>query len=150
MDFTNDTLVFLCVDSSKNSLCALQWFYEHYYQRDHVIGLVHIHSPRQNSETADRTQMDASLQESSAIIQQYLDLCATNGIKVKIFSTPKSESIGRTICDLVKEHRPSSVVMGQRGLGTIKRTIYGSVSDYVLHHAKIPVLIVPPEKEQKK
>ena len=33
------------------------------------------------------------------------------------------------------------IVMGTRGLGTVRRTILGSVSDYVLHHAHCPVII---------
>ena len=36
------------------------------------------------------------------------------------------------------------VVLGARGLGTIKRWLLGSVSERVLHHAKCPVLVVPP------
>lgn len=34
--------------------------------------------------------------------------------------------------------------MGSRGLGTIRRTILGSVSDYVVHHANVPVVVCPP------
>jgi nucleotide-binding universal stress UspA family protein len=33
------------------------------------------------------------------------------------------------------------VVMGTRGQGTVRRTIMGSVSDYVAHHSKVPVLV---------
>ena len=35
------------------------------------------------------------------------------------------------------------IVMGSRGLGTVKRFLLGSVSDDVCHKAKCPVLIVP-------
>jgi len=33
------------------------------------------------------------------------------------------------------------VVTGTRGEGTIARTIFGSVSSYVVHHATRPVLV---------
>ena len=33
------------------------------------------------------------------------------------------------------------IVTGTRGLGKIRRTILGSVSQYVVHHANVPVLI---------
>ena len=36
------------------------------------------------------------------------------------------------------------VVVGSRGLGTMQRAFLGSVSDYVVHHAKCPVVVVPP------
>ena len=36
------------------------------------------------------------------------------------------------------------IVMGSRGIGNIRRTILGSVSDYTVHHADVPVTIVPP------
>jgi len=57
---------------------------------------------------------------------------------------------GESIVDLAREERASLVVLGTRGLGTIRRTILGSVSDYVLHHVHCPVAIcshmpgVPP------
>ena len=70
-------------------------------------------------------------------------------MKVRVLSQEKSESdsVGRAICDLVKELAPTCVVIGQRGLGAVKRTLFGSVSDFVLHHAHVPVVIVPPPKQ---
>ncbi|KAL3308219.1 hypothetical protein Ciccas_013254 [Cichlidogyrus casuarinus] len=51
---------------------------------------------------------------------------------------------GEAICSHAKEAGMDVVVIGNRGLGTMKRAILGSVSEYVLHHASIPVALVPP------
>ena len=48
---------------------------------------------------------------------------------------------GQVINEAARQQKASMVVMGTRGLGTLRRTILGSVSDYVLHHAHCPVLI---------
>ena len=155
------TLVFLCIDESVHALRALEWFRDHFYRKNHIVGIVHIHPPlpqlwrsmdnNLNLGVGDTEQGEAVLQQqkSSSLIQDFLNRCVTYGMKVRLFSHEKNESVGRTICNLIKEHQPSCLVMGQRGLGTVKRTIYGSVSDYVLHHAHIPVVIVPPPQTRK-
>jgi len=48
---------------------------------------------------------------------------------------------GESIVELAREERVSMVVLGTRGLGTLRRTILGSVSDYVLHHVHCPVAV---------
>lgn len=48
---------------------------------------------------------------------------------------------GETIIQEAKDNEASLIVMGTRGLGNIRRTILGSVSDFVLHHAHCPVTI---------
>ena len=52
---------------------------------------------------------------------------------------------GEAICDLVKECDLDLCVMGSRGIGAIRRTFVGSVSDYVLHHSHVPVIICPKQ-----
>ncbi len=42
---------------------------------------------------------------------------------------------------VAEEINAGLVVLGTRGLGSVRRTILGSVSDYVLHHAHCPVTI---------
>ena len=49
---------------------------------------------------------------------------------------------GEGVIDLVKEHKPDILVIGSRGLSAFRRNFDTSVSEYVYHHAKIPVLIV--------
>ena len=50
---------------------------------------------------------------------------------------------GEAICGVIKECEADLVVMGSRGMGAIRRTFVGSVSDYVLHHSHVPVIICP-------
>ncbi|UII56795.1 universal stress protein [Cytobacillus spongiae] len=47
------------------------------------------------------------------------------------------------ICTAAKEDSATSIIMGSRGLGAIKRTLLGSVSYGVLHDSPCPVTIVP-------
>ena len=48
---------------------------------------------------------------------------------------------GHVIVDKANEEHAQMVVMGTRGMGTVRRTLMGSVSDYVVHHAHCPVII---------
>jgi nucleotide-binding universal stress UspA family protein len=63
-----------------------------------------------------------------------------DGIRVKIIiiSAKATHEIIKTInnesCDLV--------VMGSRGLNTLKSILLGSVSNYVIHHTKCPVILI--------
>ena len=54
-----------------------------------------------------------------------------------IFSSKPGELIVHTS----NEEKAMMIVVGCRGLGKVRRTILGSVSDYVLHHATCPVFI---------
>ncbi|GFR76878.1 universal stress protein MJ0531 [Elysia marginata] len=48
---------------------------------------------------------------------------------------------GETIVKVSKEEEVALIVLGSRGMGTLRRTLMGSVSDYVMHHSHIPVLV---------
>ena len=36
-----------------------------------------------------------------------------------------------------------AIIIGTRGRGAVKRALLGSTSDYVVHHATVPVMVVP-------
>ncbi|XP_052099990.1 universal stress protein Sll1388-like isoform X2 [Mytilus californianus] len=48
---------------------------------------------------------------------------------------------GPGIVDVANKENAKYIVVGSRGLGKIRRTFLGSVSDYVLHHALVPVIV---------
>jgi len=49
---------------------------------------------------------------------------------------------GYTIVKYAKDKKFDIIVIGARGRGSIKEIFFGSVSNYVLHKASMPVLIV--------
>jgi nucleotide-binding universal stress UspA family protein len=55
--------------------------------------------------------------------------------------TGTSGSPGEFIIKVAKEEDVDMIIMGARGLGKLKKTILGSVSDHVLSKSKVPVLI---------
>ena len=48
---------------------------------------------------------------------------------------------GQVLCSAAVEEKAIMIVMGTRGMGKIRRTILGSVSDFVVHHASCPVVV---------
>ena len=57
------------------------------------------------------------------------------------YKTAYGAKPGEALVHTAEEVKADMVIMGTRGLGTIRRTIMGSVSDYVVHHAHCPVIV---------
>jgi len=155
------SLVFVCVDGSENAMRAFEYFYEHCYNGEQTVGIVHIHTSNRNRSRRSSVRRQASTSseneggftylESTETIQKYLSLCVQLGMKTKIYSKPqeKTNSVGQAICALIKEYQPSLIVLGQRGIGVPERKVFGSVSEYVVNHGYKPILVVPPLKKGK-
>lgn len=54
---------------------------------------------------------------------------------------------GIKITELSIENNYSLIIMGRRGLSGIKELLLGSVSNYVLHYAQCPTLIIKEESQ---
>ena len=62
-------------------------------------------------------------------------------IEKSLYKTAYGDKPGEAIVQAALEHQADMIVMGTRGMGSIRRTIMGSVSDYVVHHAHCPVVV---------
>ena len=56
-------------------------------------------------------------------------------------------NIGEAIIREAEKENADMIIVGTRGLSGIKRTILGSVSDFVVHHTSVPVLVCPNKKQ---
>ena len=160
-----DVLILVCVDDTEHSFRAFNWYSENFHRDEHIVGLLHIYSPHPQCCTAQSSclnsddSVDDSVsfststehlqqleEESRRIIQKFQTLCKKRGMRSRVFVEEKHESIGKTICDIAKYNDAACVVLGPRGLKALERTIYGSVSDYVIRNLHVPVVFVPPPK----
>ncbi|KAF5207606.1 Universal stress protein a-like protein [Thalictrum thalictroides] len=77
---------------------------------------------------------------ASALLKKAKDICASRGVTPKTISEvgdPKE-----VICSAVEKFNINLLVIGNNGKGAIKRAFLGSVSNYCVHNAKCPVLVV--------
>ena len=57
---------------------------------------------------------------------------------------------GHSIVQAASANKAGMIVVGSRGQSLLRRTIMGSVSDYILHHAHMPVIVCKHDDEQAK
>lgn len=146
---SGENLILICVDESEHSLRAFNWYTKYFNRKEHVVGLLQIYtgySREEMSEDEYHRRLHDKIKRKEALSLMFHNLCTEKGIKSCVITEEKIESVGHTICKIAKETSALSIVMGQRGMGKVKRTIFGSVSDFVLRNAGVPVMIVPPPK----
>ncbi|KAF5402646.1 Universal stress protein YxiE [Paragonimus heterotremus] len=86
------------------------------------------------------------LEDAKHICRDAMQAATNHGLKAQSFLYVDTKP-GAALIQAADEQKASVIVMGNRGVGVIRRTILGSVSDYVLHHSHTPVVIVPPPSD---
>ncbi|XP_031560653.1 uncharacterized protein LOC116296726 isoform X1 [Actinia tenebrosa] len=81
-----------------------------------------------------------------AMLKSYEDQCKEKNVHYQVLMVV-GKPAGEVICKVSEDEKADLIIMGTRGQGLLRRTLIGSVSDYVVHHAHIPVGVVPgPQK----
>ena len=130
------------LDGSKNSWRGLEMAINLARQTGAIItGVYSIHAPP-HSEFRGVGSVEKSLnQEVKKIMEEGKLLAAKNGIVFK--EKLLRGDIGYNIVKLSQgKEKFDMIVIGSRGRSSAKEIFFGSVSNYVIHTAKIPVVIV--------
>ncbi|KAK3103155.1 hypothetical protein FSP39_016875 [Pinctada imbricata] len=89
------------------------------------------------------TLMDLQKERASktaSLMDKFMDKARSLHIEAE-FMSKAAEKAGHAIVEVSEDMKPYMIVVGTRGMGKIRRTILGSVSDFVVHHAHCPVLV---------
>lgn len=78
--------------------------------------------------------------DGSAIVANAVEALGLDGAVTKVLSG----HAGQVICGLAADLDATSIVIGSRGRGGLKRAVLGSVSDHVVRNAPCPVLVIGP------
>jgi nucleotide-binding universal stress UspA family protein len=97
-----------------------------------------IEGPAISYEKADKDWKKATAQGQSALNRT----AAVLGPDVEVRLVPDDETTGAAIVRVAHEMNAEVLVIGSSGKGWVSRLFGGSVSDYVVHHAPCPVMLI--------
>ncbi|XP_067683890.1 universal stress protein in QAH/OAS sulfhydrylase 3'region-like [Haliotis asinina] len=135
-------IVALAVDESVHADNAFQWYCDHVQRDDDFLLLIHV------PESYDFTMASPAVVETllreleervDNLEKKYKERLMSRRISGK-FRTGAGKP-GEVIVNIAKEEKAAMIITGTRGLGKFRRTILGSVSDYIVHHSNVPVLV---------
>ncbi|EDO38142.1 predicted protein [Nematostella vectensis] len=159
--------VVLALDGSVNSMRAYQWYWDNIYQEGDLLLVIHAFE-LPTMPAAPYPYGFAYYEEWSSLVQKADDeakhlledcgrkcqekICSIDpekkkNIHFKLFK--ETGKPGEVVCKFAQDENAHLIIMGSRGLGTLRRTFLGSNSDYCVHHAHIPVAVVPPPPEHE-
>lgn len=139
------------MDGSEHSDYAFEWFWQNMHKENDKIILLHV--PNYGA-----LVHSSKVMKDSAVITESI---AQEGTKIKILLERLGQKLkdkkiggkvmsvggnpGEIIVSIAQEENATMIVTGTRGLGKLRRTILGSVSDYIVHHSLVPVLVCKQE-----
>nr|XP_011420499.2 universal stress protein YxiE-like isoform X1 [Crassostrea gigas] len=146
--------VLIAMDGSKQSVFAFNQYVKTLHQADkYVIAALCAEYTGVDSGVLSITQagfdvIEGLLQEDEKRILSTLNdiesLLIENQLEGEVI---RLEGIpGIAIISKAREVNASMIVIGSRGFGRIRRTLMGSVSNFVVHHSPVPVALCKYEK----
>ncbi len=133
------------IDGSAAATEAFEWAYAHADESDTLVVLhtwriypvVGLEAPIYNPSDFEG--------EAHRFVTEFLETIPTRDDGPTIERSVVHGAAPRVLVD--ESAQADLVVVGSRGLGGFRGALLGSVSNYVVHHAECPVVVVPSNEE---
>ncbi|XP_048578460.1 universal stress protein MT2085 [Nematostella vectensis] len=142
--------VMLAVDGKLHSKNAFKYYCDNIRKDDDEVYLYFCHKhleepadPYAKASEEFKVKKRQHEDERNAVIDSYKAECKDRQISAHIKVDEKHRKTGEGICEHATTNNADMLVMGSRGLSSIRRYLLGGTSDHVLHHVKTPLLIIP-------
>ncbi|GFO27778.1 stress response protein nhax [Plakobranchus ocellatus] len=148
----------ICMDGSEEADKAFEWYLNHFYKESDYVNILYCaeHGVLQAAPVpaGDPSLISKLANEEEGYIIRLLKNFQSKLVEAKkIYPNIKGtvqrvtgKKPGEQIVTQAQKHHVDLIIMGSRGLGTIRRTIMGSVSQYVVHYARVPVMVIRNEE----
>lgn len=138
--------ILIAVDDSSYSMKAARVGFEMARKLNAETGILYVISKMKEQAkpdlgTTEHQQHTLLLAEAEHTIKQYIELY--DGIDKVYRFTPEGLP-EEEIINIAKEWEADMIVMGTHGRSGLNRILTGSIAEYVIKHAEIPVLITTP------
>ncbi|PAA90072.1 hypothetical protein BOX15_Mlig020566g1 [Macrostomum lignano] len=143
-DNSSSRVVAIAVDGGEQSKRAFDYFMRRLYRRGDHVTFLHVEAPPSGL-WSDPSQVWHSIVASARQLERKVtsDWCLPYNLTDARWLCEYCGGPGPAIVKLAEDRGADLLVMGSRGLGTVRRTVLGSVSAYVVHHSSVPVVVVP-------
>jgi len=146
-------VVVIPVDRSQQAEAAFEWYCQRVHKPNNTVHVVHCQeiehpggehypdyavTPEAFAEVLEKTK-----KSDLDLVAKYESRLQELGIKGMVHA--QMGKPGEVVISTADKLKATHIVMGTRGYGIVRRTILGSVSEYVVHHTKVPVTVVPRE-----
>lgn len=151
--------ILLPVDNSANCERAFKWYLKRSMRPGDKLILLHVVQPDYAMppdgfivDTFAKTfddSMNESIRLGKEVVERYAKMCKAENVPHTALLHADPDH-GNAVVTVATKHGADLIVIATRGMGKARRTILGSVSHYVVHHASVPVLVVPPAKRSSR
>lgn len=133
--------VVLAVDGSDNSKRAVDLAKKLAINGTRHVTVVHVVQPvYQTAGAYGVSRLDMQEETGRKILADAEAALSETGAEVE--TRLLIGRIGEEICNLARDGGYDLIVIGRRGVSRLERVVLGSVSEYVIRHSDLPVLIV--------